>query len=50
MLTVAHRLPSANTSARYENASGDKPIDLADVDLGPELDLDVTRPCPQLDF
>ena len=35
---------------RYENASGDKPIDIADADLGPELDLDVTRPCPQLDF
>lgn len=35
---------------RHENAGRDKPIDLADVDLGPKLDLDVTRPRPQFDF
>ena len=34
----------------HENAGRDKPIDLADIDLSPKLDLDVTRPRPQFDF
>ena len=35
---------------RHENAGRDKPIDLADIDLGPKLNLDVTCPRPQFDF
>ena len=35
---------------RHENAGRYKPIDFADIDLSPKLDLDVTRPRPQFDF
>lgn len=37
-------------SVGHENVSRDEPIDLADIDLGPDLDLDVAYPRPQLDF
>lgn len=46
----AHLLPGADTSARHENASRDKALDLKDVDRKPKFDVDMPRPRPQFDL